>query len=170
MCLESHTEILVKQFGVPAENPSSASFLCSVSKTNLELAHTQTQQAKDKFRPVQDLHYIFLPHLLNNLCTTLSFHKFHPHLLHSTNRSPPSSLPPSPAQRPQPPASCPASRLAPPRSHPVSPVHLLHGNRAIQSGNYPFASCNQPSFRPQEPQCVGITLHPLLLIPPGQSL
>lgn len=126
----------VKQFSLALEKPSSASFLApqisgSISKDSLKSASTQMEQAKDKLRPAPDLHYVFLSHMLNNLSTTLSFHKFHPHLLHSTNKIHLSYLPavihlhaaiqarPHFSRQ-----SCPTLMLPPPSSHTLSALLL----------------------------------------------
>lgn len=104
------------------------------------------QQAKDKLRPVPDLHYIFLSHMLNNLSTTLSFHKFHPHLPRSTNKNHLSYLPPiihlhavlhsTPLLQH---AKLPHLKTSSTKhTHPVFPllIYSFHSNRVIQSVNH----------------------------------
>lgn len=83
--------------------------------------------------------------MLNNLSTTLSFRKFHPHLLHSTNKNSLSYLPPTilhAALHSTPPlehAKLPHLKTSSTKlTHPVSPLlsYSLHSNRVIQSVNY----------------------------------
>lgn len=109
--------------------------------------------------------------MLNNLSTTQSFCKFHPHLLHSSNKSPSqlftcchSSSCCSPSTPPLQQAALPHLNASPTKlTHPVCPVRLLLSQQS-HTVNYLFASCSQPSFRLQEPV---YELHPppLLLIP-----
>lgn len=157
----------VKQFSTAQEKPSSASFLApqisgSISKDSPEPASTHMEQAKDKLRPAPDLHYAFLSHMLNNLSITLSFHKFHPHLLHSTNKIHLSYLPAvihlHAAVQARPlfsRQSCPTLALPPPSSHTLSALLLP---QHLHTANYLFASCNSPHSDCKN-QSVSIILH-----------